>query len=424
MATIVSNLNGLYKQVYADKLENLIPEASLLTKKIPFVERDKETGDLYHQPVVLTYEHGVTYAAAAAGAFTLNAAISMNTKDAQVQGTQMLLRSALAYDAAAKASNDKKAFKKATELLFENMMESITKRLEIACLYGGSGGSGIGTADTSSNVSATVTNVTFTLASWATGIWLGMEGAQVNFYKTSDGTLISSGADAIFTITSIDVDNRIVKFTGTATGITALDSHLASGDAYVFFRDAKTAEMSGLDVIITNTGELFNINAGTYNLWKGNSYAVGGALNIGKILNGLSAPTNRGLNQGVTILLNPLTWANVASDLAALRKYDGSYKKEMGVNGVEAIKFYSQNGEIELMSYNLVKQGEAFAVPMKECMRIGAQDISFKTPGRGDEIFTQLADAAGFEVRVYTDQAIFCKRPAQTVKFTGIVNNA
>ena len=420
MATVVSNLNGLYKQVYADKLENLIPEASLLTKKIAFVEREKETGDLYHQPVVLTYEHGITYAAAAAGAFTLNSAISMNTKDAQVQGTQLLLRSALAYDAAAKASNDKKAFKKATQLLFENMMESITKRLELAVLYGGSG---IGVGDSSANASATSTVVTLTTASWATGIWLGMEGAQINFYKQSDGTLVSSSADSIFTITSVNVDDKKLTISGTATGISALDTALGAGDCDIYFNGAKEKEMTGLNGIITNTGTLFNISASTYNLWKGNSYDVGGALNIGKILTGLSAPTARGLNEGVTVLLNPLTWANVASDLAALRKYDGSYKKTMGENGVEAIKFYSQNGEIELSSYNLVKQGEAFAIPMKQCMRIGAQDISFKTPGRGDEIFTQLADAAGFEVRVYTDQAVFVKRPAHTLKYTGIVNN-
>lgn len=422
MATGPSNLTGLFKEAYGDTVENLIPESALITKAVPFVQRDKETGNLYHQPVIVSNEHGVTYATVDAGAFALNTAISMQMKDAQISGAQILLRSSLSYDAASRASNNKKAFVKATELLVQNMMESMVNRLEIACLYGGSG---LATCASSVNTNATTTVVQVSTATWATGIWLGKETCKVNFYNGS--SLISSGADSIFTISSVDVANRKLTVTGTATGISALDTDLAgagAGATKIFFNGAKTNEMSGLDTIITNTGQLFNIDAAAYNLWKGNSYSAGSAaLTMGKILSAVSLAVQRGLNEKVTVLLNPDTWTNVASDLAALRKFDGSYRREVAENGVEAIKFYHQNGEIELRGWNIVKEGEGFIVPFKRVKRLGSTDMTFKTPGREDEIFLHLPDNAGYELRCYTDQAIFLETPARATKITGIVNN-
>jgi hypothetical protein len=49
----LQTLNGLFKEVYADKLENLIPDGVMLLKRIPFVSKEKQNGSNYHQPVVL-----------------------------------------------------------------------------------------------------------------------------------------------------------------------------------------------------------------------------------------------------------------------------------------------------------------------------------------------------------------------------------
>ena len=114
--TTPSTLTGLFKEVYGDSQVNLIPENSKLQKLIKFVSRDKELGNYYHQNVIVSYEHGISYAAAGAGAFALNDHLSMVTQDAKIQGSQLLLRSALSYDAAARASNGKKAFAKATSI--------------------------------------------------------------------------------------------------------------------------------------------------------------------------------------------------------------------------------------------------------------------------------------------------------------------
>lgn len=418
MAVTPSDLTGLFKEVYGDDVINLIPESAKLVKEVPFVGSEKQQGNKYHQPVVVSYSHGVTYAAANAGAFALNAAVSMSMQDAQVDAPQMLLREALSYDTAAKASKGgAKAFVAATELLVETMMESMMKRVEIAAWYGAVG---LGQVSAKSNTNATTEVLTLTDASWAPGIWAGMKNAKLNIYDAS-AVLISTSTDSVFTISVVDIANKKLTVTGTATGITAL--HAATLNFDIYFNGAKSAEMSGIDKIITNTGTLFNIDAGAYELWKGNSYsAASGALSFGKVLAGVAQAVNLGLAEKIKLWVSPATWSNLNSDLAALRRLDGSWKRGKGENGSEAVSYYGQNGEIEVESHAIIKQGEAFAIPMKRLRRLGAQDVSFKTPGREDEIFLHLPDNAGFEIRNYTDQQIFLETPARAVKITTIVN--
>jgi hypothetical protein len=411
-----SQLTGLFKETYADGVENLIPESAKLTKIFEFIEKDKELGQRYRQPVIVSQEHGISYAAPDSGAFELEDHVAMQMQDAQVVGSQMLLRSALSYDSAARAASSKKAFVKSTDLLIKNMMESLTKRLEISLLHGQSG---LGVKVASANINATSTRITISAASFAAGIWAGMENAKIQFYLVSGDTLVSSGADSVFEISSVDIENRQLVLVGTSTGITALDS---AGDANVYFKGAKAGEMSGLRKIIQNTGSLFNINATTWNLWKGNSVTVSGQLTMGKLLSAVSKAVQRGLDEKVVVLVNPDTWANLASDLSALRRFDSSYDRKKAENGFEALTYHGQNGEIEIHSYNLVKAGEAFVVPPKRVKRIGAQDLSFKTPGMSDEIFLHLSNRAGFELRLYTDQCVFVETPARCVYLSGFTN--
>lgn len=51
-ANDLSTLNGLFKKVYSDEIENLIPDGVKLVNKIEFASK-KLLGDSYNQPVVL-----------------------------------------------------------------------------------------------------------------------------------------------------------------------------------------------------------------------------------------------------------------------------------------------------------------------------------------------------------------------------------
>ena len=46
----VGNLNGLFKEVYADKMKELVPDGVILLNLIKFMPKDKNPGNLFHQP--------------------------------------------------------------------------------------------------------------------------------------------------------------------------------------------------------------------------------------------------------------------------------------------------------------------------------------------------------------------------------------
>jgi hypothetical protein len=47
-ANTMDTLNGLFKEVYADKVERLIPEGLKLYSAVPFVGKEKMPGNNYH----------------------------------------------------------------------------------------------------------------------------------------------------------------------------------------------------------------------------------------------------------------------------------------------------------------------------------------------------------------------------------------
>jgi hypothetical protein len=419
----VSTLDGLFKVVYGDGPIKAVAEVAYLQKNIKFQSAEK-IGKSYNFPVILSNEAGVTYLAAGAGVSTLNAAVAATVKEASVDANQIIIRGQMDYEAAAKAVKSKEAFQSASELLVENLMDTGSRRLEMAMLYGRSA-TGLGTADSSANVNATSTNVTMLLATWSPGIWAGSENAVVNFYAVSNNALVSSGADADFIVTSVNYSTRVIKFTGTATGITALDTALGSGDHYIHWKGARTVEPIGIDAIITNTGSLFGIDAAVYGLWTGSTFSAGSAaLTVAKILNAVGVAVSKGgLMEEVDVLMSPKTFTNLTGTMTDLRRQNGGQKETTGIGGFENIVLMGPNGKINVVPHPMIKEGEAFVLPMKKFKRIGSQEFSFETPGRSGELFLHVDSKNAYELRLYGAQAIVCVNPAKCVKINLIVNS-
>jgi hypothetical protein len=417
----VAKLSGLFKEVYGDVVQWLVPDLAIVALDIKFASGDKMPGNYYHQPVLVSRPAGYTYTAPGSGVVTLKDAIPLQLQDAQVRGSQITLREQIDMEAAARASSaGARAFQNTVGLVTEAMREGMSSRLELSLLYGQLG---IATAASSANTNATTTVFIVTLAQWAAGIWAGLESAQIQFY-TSNTTLVSSGTDSVFTITAINNTTRAVTVTGSATGITALDIAIAANadDVNVYFNGAFSNEMAGIHKILANTGTLFNVSATNYSLWGANSSAVGGALTFAKLQSGLAMAVQRGLKRSVKVYVNPVTYGNLNSDMAAARIFDSGYTGEKGENGFKRIKFFGINGEIEIIPHPALKQGFAYAVPTQNMKRIGEQEPSFKIPGMGEDMFVLVQDKSAFEMRMYTSQAVFLETPAQAVLFTGIVN--
>lgn len=404
----VGQLNGFFKELYADKLKDLIPEGLKIINAIGFISKEKQGGNMFHQPVILGMEHGVTFAASDEDAFNLLPAIAGQIKDAQVRGNPMVMRSILGYAAASRAmKGGQQAFMEATKYLVSNMLRSASKKLEIQMLYGQKGYATVKTNAASSTIAITD-------AEWAPGIWAGAEGMPIDIYDVTGATLRGS-----FVVSAVDMDAKTITLSTSpvTAGVLATD--------VIYHKGAFGNEFAGIHKILeTTSGTLFNINVGQFNLFKGNSYAVSGPLSFTKLTKAAARPVEKGLDSKLTVYVNPRGWADLLNDQAALRKYDSSYSPIKTENGSKAIVFHSQNGDLEIVPSIYVKEGYAYGLALEEWLRVGSSDITFKRPGQGEDFFRDLENSAGYEMRLYTDQAVFCMAPGKNVLLTGIVNAA
>jgi hypothetical protein len=398
-ANQIDNLNGLYKKIYDGKLENLIPDGVKLLNAIKFVKKEKRPGADYNQAVILQMEHGVSFAEPDEGAFALNPPISGVVKQASIRGYQMVLRSAMAFDTMFGAdSAGERAFEEATKYIFQAMMDSMSKKLEIRLFHGQSGLSTV--ASTSGN------NISLTAAEFAPGIWGGSEGMRLAIYDTS-GNLRGDCK-----VVTVDFDNKAIAVDALPAGVVATD--------VIYEYGSYGKEMAGLHKIITNTGSLFGISASQYSLWKGNSHAVGGSLTFAKLAKGLAKPVAKGLQSDVTVYVSPTSWADLMTEQAGSRRFDVSYKSASAQNGSESLEFFSQNGKMSIVASIFVKEGYAYAINHEQFLRVGSTDLTFKNPLSNDDFFHLLENNAGVGIRCYTNQALFCNKIGHQLVFTGI----
>ena len=105
----LSQYNGLFKDVFADKLSDVVPSFALLQDDIPF-KTSKRVGELFSQPILVQRSHSATYLASADGTTTLNPVLASKTVEAQITGSQIVFRDAIDYEAAFASEGDNAAF--------------------------------------------------------------------------------------------------------------------------------------------------------------------------------------------------------------------------------------------------------------------------------------------------------------------------
>lgn len=400
-ASTVDTLNGLFKESYASKIRDLVPEGVKLLNMIDFNSSDKAPGNLYHAPVTLGLEHGVTYGGADGNVFLLNSAVASPMRDAQVRGCEMVLVSALSVGAAARSVSSKNAFEQATKRLVQIMLKSIHIRLEAQLLYGQVG---IGRVAAISGNEITVCS-----SEWAPGIWSGAKNMQIEI-RSQAGALRGSA-----TVETVAMDTKKITVDVAPAGVTGNTDAENSAADVIWFKGAYNKEFAGLHKMMTNTGTIFNIDASEYELFKSNVVNVGTNFGAGaafisfeKIEEAIARAMEKGLtDEKVIAMVCPKHWNKLMTDLAAKRQYDSSYSEKEFKQGAKGIKFYGQNGEIEVVASLFVKEGYAYVFPPAELERIGSTDVTFEMPGFEDKFFRLMDSANGYELRLYTDQALF-----------------
>lgn len=403
-----TSLDTMFKYKVADEVNQLVPTTVIVQRMIPKLSEATKTGRAFLWPVALTLENGVTYGDQTA--FSYEDDVAGVYDEIDLDSNPCVLKSRVALGAANRMANEELTFITHMSLRAGNMKESLMKRAEISCLYGKKG---LGKVDSQSGSGTTRTYI-FTDATWAPGIWGGLEGSLL---EARDGaSKVNTNADVV--LSTVDYDAKSITVTGNATD---LDAILATHD--IFFKGSYTNDFNGIDAQLTNSGTLFGIDAATYQLWAANSYAVTGALTMAKVLKGVAKAVGKGgLAEDTVLLVSSLTYEGLNSDLAALRMLDGSFSKQKFENGVVAIVYHCQAGAIKVIAHPMVKEGEAFLVPEKGMKRVGATEISFGFGG--DDYFEKLEGSAGYQLICQYDWCLLIEKPARCVKYTGITNAA
>lgn len=408
-----SDINAYFKQIYGDAV-SLVPNFALIQKKHKFAPSDKRNGKEFVFPIKISHTNSITFASPESGTFDLEPLNGISTKSVSVKGFNIMIRDAISNEDLEKGRTNIQSFTNSTSLVVKSIIESGSHIVESQMLYGGTT---LGVIDGSTNVSATQTTLEFTDASWASGLWVGGKGKNLELYDVLDATKVT-GVDYV-TIVAVDCENKTITVSATAPEISALDTYLNSNSCHVYVKGAKGNSMAGLNKILTNTGSLFGVDASQVDLWKSSSYNVGGVITMAKVNDAVASAMNRGCMEDLDLYLNPRAFNKLMSDQAAQRKFDSSYSSKEGKNGFEALKFYSANGEIAIYPHAMVHEGEAFLIPPKQVKVIGATDWTWEK-GTDEQYFFPLSEKAGKELRAFYNGAVLLQNPSLAVKLTGI----
>lgn len=398
----LDTLNGYFKTVYGE-IQDVRPDHVKLCKLIKFVKPNKRTGLVYKQPVVLSYEHGVSYGGSTGAAFDYNPPISGITDEADIKGCEMVLRGKISVAAVSRSeAGDAAAFGKASKHVVQNLLTSSFKKLENQLWYGQQGLATV--ASVSGNI------ITITTAEWAPGIWAGAENMKLSIYDTTGATLRGHCS-----ISSVNIANRTLTVDAAPAGLVSTD--------VIFEYGAKGKEFLGVHkMLATTSGDVFGIPTGTYSLWSGNTFSAGNAaLSFAKISDGIALSVAKGLEGKVSLFVNPKTWADLLSEQTAQRVFHEGGMVEYS-NGAESIKFYSQNGIIEIISSTYVKEGYAYALDLESFKRVGSCDITFDMPGFEGKYLQKLENSNAYQLLTYCDVALFCDALGRNLYFSNIVN--
>lgn len=310
----------------------------------------------------------------------------------------MVLRSYLSVGAVSR-SRGKNSFIQASKLIVENMLKSFARRLEVQLMYGQSDG-GLGVVESISTNTIKIED-----HEWAPGIWSGSEKMPVEI-RSSAGALRGEAE-----VTAVSLADKTIDVDTVPAGTVATD--------VLFYAGAFGKEFAGIHKIITNSGSLFNIDASQFSLWSGNLVDVGtnfsgseAVLSFAKLEESIAVAMEKGLaDEDVYVLCNPKSWNNLLTEQTAKRRYDSSYSESKLEDGAKALTFYGQNGQIEIHSTIYCKEGYAYVLPKSCYTRIGSSDVTLEQPGFEGKFLKLLENANAYEMRAYTDQALFCSQP-------------
>lgn len=445
----LQSLDSFFKPLFADQVISLIPSRELFTLNIPFLGGTEKGGsNEYIVPVILNREHGATFHGSTDAHMKLNPPTVSQPTRALVRSSAITMRSFLSVIAAQRALKSETSFIDATSYVVENLVESFSAIVEQINWYGGSGlgqsaslageiGANVpGYTFDANGVDATLRAVRIAYAEWAPAIWVGAEGMPVEIYNAAGTVLIQKAV-----IDGVDILNRIFILSDVV-GLTAAAG--ANVGFRIWRKGTKGYEADGVHSILTNSTSLFGIASGVTGLWFANSFAVAsGGLSLASITAGVTRAYARGLESDLQLHISSSQFAKLMGTFTATVSGAGGASLTTFSNpnvaggccrvddngnlvyGMRTMKFIINSIEVEVVVNDYVKNSYAYGLDLSSWKRVGTNDIQFQRIGLADgQYFFPVSETNAVEIRMNSDQAPFCDRPARNIIFTGLTEPA
>lgn len=429
----VPSLNALFKEVYAEEVANLIPERELLTKGIPFVSSDKQNGGDFVVPVILSRDHGVSYLGSNSNNLQLLPPVAANVNRASLRASAMLMRGLMDYTSASRAQKGGPAFIDGTSYLVESITDSFAAVIEQTNFYGGKGLASF----TAATGPLAASQIVADIGAWAPAVWVGAEGMPIEIFSDNAG-LPGTVKVLITSISTVDITARTFTLASVAG--------LVAGTVYHIFRKgAKGLEALGIDAILSETSSLFGIDVVANGLFKANQYdAKSAPLSYSKVSEAISIAYGRGLEGTIDLHVNSRVFQSLIPDFLTAkdqlitgstgsvpagsnqgnrqgRTFTSAAEITQLEHGTKAIRFTINSVTVNVIANDYVKIGKAFGLASGTWLRIGSSEATFDLPDvEGGNYFRQVSDMAALELRMFSDQAPICTKPARNIVFSNI----
>lgn len=420
--TVKINVNDLLHEQYANKVAKLHPEDNYCQTKVPF-KGEKTVQRGYILPVRVSRNHGVHRWANRVGGGTAAEGQTNKFERAVVNAPNFLFPWQIdlqEMEEMENASKDKASAKLAD--LLDYWVADARRELELEMLLGGWRGT-IAHASVAAG-SGDQTDIQLTKGSFIPGLWFGAENTPLEIRLSSDNATVlqNGGTTHKYTLKAVDMDTATLTVQASTTqGATDLEAISADHDLFAFGAYGNAVQ-TPLRTQIANTGTMFGINAATWSVWAGNTFALPGTRftlsELNKRVMARLAPKVTGRTV-IDILVSDLTFSEFNEDAAAALVVNAEAKAEEFANGYTKISFRSSRITAYLRPHLYVPNGEAYVIPRNKCTRVGATDLSMQshTSGQNDYL-VRPKNGTVYGGSMYTNQQIFLEAPSHAALVT------
>lgn len=420
-----------YKEVYGNDFIKMSMVDKQLYDAFPFKAGD-EPGRGYFEAIRMTEEQGFTFnLQGTQGKRIFNPSIALKTERATFVGNILEFKSEVDIEAIKRGLGSKQAFRETVGIVQEGQRDSLFFHLEFTLLRGGLPCGRITAVAPDPGGNAARRLVTLDTLYYADAFWSNSENMPMDIYDSTSATLAPGSVRRNTVVANVLQLFRIISWLPDTRQVlveadTAADwGTVVVGDCFWRTGSYLKESLGMLPICSASNQTIFGISQSTYGKWNAVRDTAGGPLTMRRIQRNIANIRGRSaMKAAYTARVHPIQWEAVNTDLAALRRLDGSYKVSKGENGYNEIEYHSAAGSVKILSNVFMPLDACLITDDNVWSRRGVSDVDFNMPVAGADglpmMYVVNTDSATVQFRAYSQQGMFCNRLNRNAVLTGL----